>query len=68
MEIGNLVFTRKEKETFTIYTDCGDIVVEIREISSSSRQVRLSVKAPKDIKIMRDNAVNFFKKDRKENK
>ncbi len=68
MEIGSLVFARKLNEAFTIYTDCGDIVVSIKEISQSSKQVRLCIKAPKNIKIMRDNAVNFFKKDRKENK
>lgn len=59
MEIGSLVFARKINEAFTIYTDCGDIVVSIKEVSPSSKQVRLCIKAPKHIKIMRDNAVNL---------
>lgn len=58
MEIGSLVFARRLNEAFTIYTDCGDIVVSIKEISASSKQVRLCIKAPKNIRIMRDDAVD----------
>lgn len=58
MEIGSLVFARRLNEAFTIYTDCGDIVVSIKEINASSKQVRLCVKAPKNIRIMRDDAVD----------
>jgi len=59
MEIGSLVFARRLNEAFTIYTDSGDIVVSIKEINASSKQVRLCIKAPKHIKIMRDDAVNL---------
>jgi carbon storage regulator CsrA len=58
MEIGSLVFARRLNEAFTIYTDCGDIVVSIKEINASSSQVRLCIKAPKNIRIMRDDAVD----------
>jgi carbon storage regulator CsrA len=58
MEIGSLVFARRLNEAFTIYTDSGDIVVSIKEISASSKQVRLCIKAPKNIRIMRDDAVD----------
>ena len=58
MEIGSLVFARRLKEAFTIYTDCGNIEVSIKEISKYSNQVRLCIKAPKNIKIMRDDAVD----------
>jgi carbon storage regulator CsrA len=58
MEIGSLVFARKLNEAFTIYTDSGDIVVSIKEINASSNQVRLCIKAPKNIRIMRDDAVD----------
>ena len=58
MEIGSLVFARRLNEAFTIYTDCGDIVVSIKEISDSSNQVRVCIKAPKNIRIMRDDAVD----------
>ena len=58
MEIGSLVFARRLNEAFTIYTDCGDIVVSIKEINASSNQVRVCIKAPKNIRIMRDDAVD----------
>ena len=58
MEIGILVFARRLNEAFTIYTDSGDIVVSIKEISATSKQVRLCIKAPKNIRIMRDDAVD----------
>ena len=58
MEIGSLVFARRLNEAFTIYTDSGDIVVSIKEISATSKQVRLCIKAPKNIRIMRDDAVD----------
>jgi len=58
MEIGSLVFARRLNEAFTIYTDCGNIEVRIKEISKYSNQVRLCIKAPKNIKIMRDDAVD----------
>ena len=58
MEIGSLVFARRLNEAFTIYTDCGNIEVSIKEISKYSNQVRLCIKAPKNIKIMRDDAVD----------
>ena len=57
-EIGSLVFARRLNEAFTIYTDEGDIVVSIKEINASSKQVRLCIKAPKNIRIMRDDAVD----------
>lgn len=63
MEIGNLVFARKLNEAFTIYTDSGNIIVSIKEIDISSKQVRLCIKAPKTIKIMRDNAVDLKPKN-----
>jgi carbon storage regulator CsrA len=58
MEIGSLVFARRLNEAFTIYTDSGNIEVSIKEISKYSNQVRLCIKAPKNIKIMRDDAVD----------
>lgn len=58
MEIGSLVFARRLNEAFTIYTDSGNIEVRIKEISKYSNQVRLCIKAPKNIKIMRDDAVD----------
>lgn len=58
MEIGSLVFARKLNEAFTIYTDSGDIEITIKEINTYSNQVRLRIKAPKNIRIMRDNAVD----------
>jgi carbon storage regulator CsrA len=58
MEIGSLVFARRLNEAFTIYTDSGDIVISIKEISKYSNQVRLCIKAPKNIRIMRDDAVD----------
>ena len=63
MEIGSLVFARKLNEAFTIYTDSGDIEVTIKEINVSSNQVRVRIRAPKNIKIMRDNAVDLKPKD-----
>jgi carbon storage regulator CsrA len=57
-EIGSLVFARRLNEAFTIYTDKGDIVISIKEINASSKQVRLCIKAPKNIRIMRDDAVD----------
>jgi len=57
-EIGSLVFARRLNEAFTIYTDKGDIIVSIKEINKHSNQVRLCIKAPKNIRIMRDDAVD----------
>jgi carbon storage regulator CsrA len=58
MEIGSLVFARRLNEAFTIYTDCGNIEISIKEISKHSNQVRLCIKAPKNLRIMRDDAVD----------
>ena len=63
MEIGSLVFARKLNEAFTIYTDSGNIEITIKEINTYSNQVRLRINAPKNIKIMRDNAVDLKPKD-----
>lgn len=65
MEIGSLTFARRLNEAFTIYTDSGNIVVSIKEISAQSKQVKVCIKAPKNIRILRDDAVNIRYNERK---
>jgi len=55
-EIGSLSFSRKVKESFTIFTDQGNILITISNVEYNSK-VKISVKAPKTIKILRNELI-----------
>ena len=61
MKQGNLSFSRKPGEGFTIFTDQGEIRVCI--VESSYTRVRVSVNAPDEMLILRDELINKEKKD-----
>jgi carbon storage regulator CsrA len=52
-----LVITRKPGELFTLSED-GHETIEIAVLNIQSGQVRLGIKAPHSVRIMRDNAVH----------
>ena len=54
-EIGGLSFSRKPSESFTIFTSDGEIKVTITD--SSFSRVKLKVRAPKNLTILRDELI-----------
>jgi len=58
MENGNLVFTRNFGESFTVYTPNGNVVITLLSNKFSTNQVKVSVSAPKNFKIMRNEIIN----------
>lgn len=53
---GRLCFSRRPQEAFTIFTPEGEIKIAI--VESSYSRVRISVKAPQQYTILRDELIN----------
>ena len=62
-----LIFTRKPGESFVLQDEDGKFLAEITVTKRSGNNVRLSVKAPEEIKINRSELLPKMTEDRWDN-